>query len=99
VLRGASETSSARRDRGCPRHVQEAALEALCRLEAPEALETLCEAMADDHVNEVTRWTCAEALGTIGNAAALPALEAIANEHSAETLGAYARAAIEAIRR
>ena len=86
------------RDGGCARDVRNAALEALCELEAPEALETLCDAVADDAVAESTRWRCADALGRIGNAAGLPALEAVAKEDPTGTLGDRAREAIRAIR-
>jgi HEAT repeat protein len=85
------------RDWTCPADLREAALEALCRLEAPEAIEELCEAMADDRVNETTRWYCADALGAIGNAAALPALEQLARSNPSGQLGVSVKAAIKAI--
>jgi HEAT repeat protein len=86
------------RDRRCPRDVREAAIEALCRLEAPEAIETLCVAMADAGVTDTTRWACATALGAIGNVAALPALEVTARGATDGTLRQAARDAILAIR-
>jgi HEAT repeat protein len=88
----------ARSSASSSKDVREAALEALARLEAPEAIELLCEGMEDEGLDEVTRWTCAEGLGAIGNTAALPALEAVAAKYAERELGKYAREAIEAIR-
>jgi HEAT repeat protein len=84
-------------DGRCARNVRDAALDALCELQAPEAIETLCEAIADGAVGETTRWICADALGLIGNTAALPALEAVAKEHPTGRLGDRVRDAIRAI--
>jgi hypothetical protein len=88
---------AAARDLQCARDVRDAALEALCQLEAPEALDTLSEAMADPAVDEVTRWRCADALGEIGNVAALPALKAVSLAHPQGDMGSRARAAIRRI--
>ena len=85
-------------DRAHAGDVRDGALEALARIEAPEALETLCAALEDDSVSEYTRWRCAEGLGAIGNAGALPALEAAAKAHEQDRLGHYARSAIAEIR-
>jgi len=82
-----------------PRDVRDEALEALARLEAPEAIETLGEAMADPRVDEITRCKCADALGEIGNPAALPALEALAKGEPPRQVREAVRRAIESIGR
>jgi HEAT repeat protein len=79
------------------REVRDHALESLCRLEAPEAIDTLCAAMVDAEVDGTTRWTCAGALGDIGNAAALPALEALVKSKPGGQLERVAKEAIERI--
>jgi HEAT repeat protein len=98
-----SEVSAERHGEGRPAYFKAilrfvACLEllALCKLEAPEAVETLGEVVMDSSVREEFRTLCAMALGTIGNASALPALEAVAR---AEPQGDVAANAREAIRR
>ncbi|HEY3820248.1 MAG TPA: HEAT repeat domain-containing protein [Polyangiaceae bacterium] len=85
------------RDAACPADLRRAALESLCRLEAPEAIDDMCEAVLDDRMADYTKWCCAEALGEIGNHAALPALEAVVRAKPETLLGQYARQAIAAI--
>jgi HEAT repeat protein len=87
------------RDPARPRDVRDEALESLALLEAPEAIDTLGEAMADPRVHEITRCKCADALGAIGNPAALPALEALAKTEPAAQLRTSVRKAIESIER
>ena len=81
-----------------PRAVREAALAALCRLEAPEAIELLGCTLFDPDVSEETRCACADALGEIGNYGALEALEDVQHDDPDGPLAACARAAIANIR-
>jgi HEAT repeat protein len=86
------------RDGTRPRAIRDAALDSLCDLQAPEAIETLCAAMVDAEVEATTREACVGALGSIGNHAALPALEAMVAKGEGRTLERLARGAIERIR-
>jgi HEAT repeat protein len=83
---------------GSSSELRDVALEALCTMEAPEALDFMCKALTDDTVDRGTRCACAYAAGAIGNWAALPALEAAAKANEGSTLGSAARDAIVAIR-
>jgi hypothetical protein len=62
-------------------------------------LDTFCAAITDDAVNELVCWLCVHALGNLGNAAAVPALETVAKRHPTETLGNTARAVMRELRR
>jgi len=77
-----------------PRAVRDETLLALCRLEAPEAIDLLGRALLDPDVAEATRRRCADALGEIGNYGALDALEAAARSDPDGGLGWHARDAI-----
>jgi hypothetical protein len=80
------------------RVVRDEAIDALCQLEAPEAIDLLCATLTDPDVQETIPWRCATALGNIGNTAALPALEAISKAHPRGDLGSRARDAIAKIK-
>ena len=82
------------RSSASPRKARDAALEALCQLEAPEAVQVLCDALSDTSAGDYTRWTCADALAVIGDPAALPALERAARDYATDLLGQHARDAI-----
>jgi HEAT repeat protein len=71
---------------------------ALCRLEWVEALDTLCAALEDESADLAVRQKCAEALGEIGNAGALPALETVAKAHPSDELTAFVYGAIASVR-
>lgn len=81
-----------------PRDVRNMALHSLCLLQAPEAITILCEAMRDASVRSDLRRDCVRALGLIGNAEPLPALEALTKQEKDDRLVEAARQAIEAIR-
>ena len=59
------------------REVRDAALESLCRIEAPEAIDVLSQAILDPEADPVTRWACEGALGAIGNYDALEKLRQV----------------------
>lgn len=84
------------RDHGCASDLRDLALQALCAMEAPEALDEMCQALTDESIASPTRCKCADAVAAIGNWAALPALEAAAQADG--TLGVVAREAMVAIR-
>jgi hypothetical protein len=85
------------RDASYPRGIRDDALESLGQLEAPEAVDVLCEALADPAVDTFVKRNCAAALGYIGQAEALPALEAIVHAGASRELVVAARHAIEEI--
>jgi hypothetical protein len=55
----------------------DAALESLCRIEAPEAIDVLGRAILDPEADPVTRWACDRALEAIGNYDALEKLRQV----------------------
>ena len=59
------------------REVRDAALESLCRIEAPEAIDVLGRAILDPKADPVTRWACERALEAIGNYDALEKLRQV----------------------
>jgi HEAT repeat protein len=77
--------------------LHEEAIEALCRLEAPEAMDLLIRAMQHERLDEVTRWRRADALGVMGNRGALGALRRVAAGDANKTLRERAQEAIESI--
>ena len=79
------------------RELRDEAIEALGRLEAPEALDLLIRSMIDEQLEDVTRWQCADALGAIGNRGALEALQRVAAGDANKTLRERAQEAIESI--
>jgi hypothetical protein len=85
-------------DAAYPRKIRDDALESLCLLEAPEAIDVMCQAMGDPAVLQDTRRRCVVALGEIGNAGPLGALEALVKGEKDGEIAAAARRAIEAIR-
>lgn len=77
------------------REAREEALEALCRLEAPEAIDVIGRGMLDAELCVETRLTCAEALGAIGNIAGRAALEEAARCDLEGRVGEEARRVLE----
>jgi HEAT repeat protein len=75
--------------------VREEAVEALCVLEAPEAVDVISAALLDVERESMGRIACASALGLIGNAAALAALEVAAQKITEEPVARHVRKAIE----
>jgi hypothetical protein len=59
------------------REVRDAALESLCRIEAPEAIDVLGRAILDPEADPVTRWACESGLEAIGNHDALEKLRQV----------------------
>jgi len=59
------------------RDVRDAALESLCRIEAPEAIDVLGRAILDPETDPVTRSACESALGAIGNYDAMEKLRQV----------------------
>jgi hypothetical protein len=78
-------------------YVREEAIDSLCRLEAPEAMELLIRTMLDREQVDWPRWHCAKALGAIGKTTALDALESVAKSDADKTLRENANEAIEVI--
>jgi HEAT repeat protein len=85
------------RDPAYSRSIRDDALESLGQLEAPEAVEVLCEALGDPTVDGFVKRNCVAALGYIGEADALPALEAIVRAGKDRDLVIAAQHAIEEI--
>jgi len=79
------------------RSIRDDALESLGQLEAPEAIEVLCEALDDDTVDAFVKRNCAAALGYIGEAEALPVLQQIVATSGDRELVETAKQAIEEI--
>jgi len=85
------------RDPAYARSIRDDALESLGQLEAPEAVEVLCEALGDGAVDAFVKRNCAAALGYIGEAEALPALRQIFAKSTDPELVEAAKQAIEEI--
>ena len=79
-------------------YVREEAIDSLCRLEAPEAIDLLSCTLLDREYVDWLRWDCAKALGDIGKPEALEALESVAESDPDKTLRGYAKDAIGVIR-
>ncbi|HEX8794067.1 MAG TPA: HEAT repeat domain-containing protein [Polyangiaceae bacterium] len=77
--------------------VREEAIESLCRLEAPEAMDVLIRTLLDREYVDWIRWDCAMTLGEIGKLEALEALESVAEGDPDESLRGYAKEAIGVI--
>jgi HEAT repeat protein len=80
------------------RRVRDLALDSLCKLEAPEAIELMCDALRTNTVDLYTRRNCAWALGNIGNTGPLELLEAIAKGRSDKEVRDAAKQAIAQLR-
>ena len=78
-------------------YVRQEAIDSLCRLEAPEAIDLLIRTMLDREYVDWLRWDCAKALGEIGKPEALEALESVAESDPDKTLRRYAKDGIAVI--
>jgi len=78
-------------------YVRQEAIDSLCRLEAPEAVDLLIRTMLDGEYIDWLRWDCAKALGEIGKPAALEAFQSVAESDPDKMLRSYAKDAIAVI--